>query len=97
MGARASKLSFIVTLPESSAMAVVKLLKVEPISNVPFDMRFIQPCPGAFGRVVRVEIRHGGHGEDFARMHVQHDGAGGKRLVFAPWPPTTSRTMCCTR
>ena len=43
MGARASKLSVIFTLPESSAIAVVNDLKVDPISKVPFDMRFSQP------------------------------------------------------
>ena len=32
-----------IALEEPYAIAVVKLLKVEPISNVPFDMRFIQP------------------------------------------------------
>ncbi|MNT69013.1 hypothetical protein D3C72_2072890 [compost metagenome] len=53
IGAVASKLSLSVTLPESSPMAMVKVLKVEPISNVPFDMRFIQPSSapsaGLFG------------------------------------------------
>ena len=40
IGRDASKRLSSVTLPESSAIAVVKLLKVEPISKMPADMRF---------------------------------------------------------
>ena len=39
-GLEASKRLVSVALPESSAIAVVKLLIVEPISKVPADMRF---------------------------------------------------------
>ncbi|MNV36279.1 hypothetical protein D3C71_1277510 [compost metagenome] len=35
---------------------------------------------GTFGRVVRVVIRHGGHGEHFAGMHIQNHRAGANRL-----------------
>ncbi len=45
------------TLPVSRPMAMVKDLKVEPISNVPFDMRFNQPSSAPSAGLFGIEIR----------------------------------------
>ena len=63
-----------VTLPLSSAMAMVKVLKVEPISNSA-GRHAVEPVLvlARRSRIVRVEVRQRRHRQDLAGLDVEHD------------------------
>ena len=79
-GMRASKEDVSVTLPESSAIAMVKALKVEPISKTPVVSRLMRVGSSACARIVGIVVGHRDHGDDLAGADVEHDPGGGERL-----------------
>ena len=66
-----------VTLPESSAIASVSALKVEPISNTPVVSRLMRVGSSASLRIVGVEVGQRHHRDDLAGVDVD-DHAGGR-------------------
>ena len=82
IGPCASNDDLSVNLPESSAIAMVKALKVEPISYTPVVSRLMRVGSSASMRIVGIVIRLRNHGDDLAGAHVEDDAGGGQRLEF---------------
>ena len=78
-----TKAEFGVTIPSSSAAAIVTSLKVEPGSYVSVTARFLRPVGPRRREAVGVEPRRRGHREHGSRVRVHDDGRRGSRAPAA--------------